>query len=239
MVGFLSTLSLRRATTEEDMIFEEQTISIHALLAESDVSLMLYDTSSLIFLSTLSLRRATRGGDLCYLDNIISIHALLAESDGDNHTVSMPVGHFYPRSPCGERLMGTAPSATLLIFLSTLSLRRATIKKTITFYPPVISIHALLAESDVNGVCLIVHIGGFLSTLSLRRATYQQDERRANQSISIHALLAESDTTYFEISSIDDLISIHALLAESDASSIYLQTRAVLFLSTLSLRRAT
>ena len=35
----------------------------------------------------------------------------------------------------------------------------------------VISIHALLAESDVNGVSLIVHIGGFLSTLSLRRAT--------------------------------------------------------------------
>ena len=33
-------------------------ISIHALLAESDV-----------------------GGDSCYLDNIISIHALLAESD--------------------------------------------------------------------------------------------------------------------------------------------------------------
>ena len=34
-----------------------------------------------------------------------------------------------------------------------------------------ISIHALLAESDVNGVGLIKHIGGFLSTLSLRRAT--------------------------------------------------------------------
>ena len=34
-------------------------ISIHALLAESDLIIMLYNTSSLIFLSTLSLRRAT------------------------------------------------------------------------------------------------------------------------------------------------------------------------------------
>ena len=56
-------------------------ISIHALLAESDVSFMLYDTSSLIFLSTLSLRRATeRVNSNAYIDSI-SIHALLAESD--------------------------------------------------------------------------------------------------------------------------------------------------------------
>ena len=34
-------------------------ISIHALLAESDLTIMLYDSSALIFLSTLSLRRAT------------------------------------------------------------------------------------------------------------------------------------------------------------------------------------
>ena len=33
---FLSTLSLRRATVEEVPTNEEQTISIHALLAESD-----------------------------------------------------------------------------------------------------------------------------------------------------------------------------------------------------------
>ena len=60
-------------------------ISIHALLAESDLTIMLYDASALIFLSTLSLRRAT---------------------------VKIPVNimlrfDFYPRSPCGERLYGT------------------------------------------------------------------------------------------------------------------------------------
>ena len=78
---FLSTLSLRRATSSLDDILAGVNISIHALLAESD-----YDTSSLMkcqikFLSTLSLRRATtwaRGSRVTY---VISIHALLAESD--------------------------------------------------------------------------------------------------------------------------------------------------------------
>ena len=57
------------------------TISIHALLAESDLTIMLYDASALIFLSTLSLRRAT-------------VASLLAVGR---------TGYFYPRSPCGER----------------------------------------------------------------------------------------------------------------------------------------
>ena len=78
---FLSTLSLRRATT----IRKRQTIpiiiSIHALLAESDGLFMLYDTSALLFLSTLSLRRAT----------IVTAGLLMCSL------------YFYPRSPCGER----------------------------------------------------------------------------------------------------------------------------------------
>ena len=57
-------------------------ISIHALLAESDLIIMVFDTSSLIFLSTLSLRRATIHYDNYNLHCVeISIHALLAESD--------------------------------------------------------------------------------------------------------------------------------------------------------------
>ena len=80
-----------------------------------------------------------------------------------------------------------------------------------------ISIHALLAESDDDG-----------------------NEVNQVYKISIHALLAESDeqAKMFKISALS--ISIHALLAESD------RLRAVqnaqinkLFLSTLSLRRAT
>ena len=91
--------------------------------------------------------------------------------------VSVQIGgdvYFYPRSPCGERLKDSASrsgfsnisihallaesdpddwSGALLSssFLSTLSLRRATLHR--RKYRPVrqISIHALLAESDPTG----------------------------------------------------------------------------------------
>ena len=146
----------------------------------------------------------------------ISIHALLAESDP--FTTSM-----------STRLVG---------FLSTLSLRRAT-------YAPLTSeLHCL-----------------FLSTLSLRRATHPGQpvrgmpshfyprspcgERRSVASvafasvlISIHTLLAESDA---EVSTMQGLnvISIHALLAESDSWYLVGVCLLFVFLSTLSLRRAT
>ena len=80
--------------------------------------------------------------------------------------------YFYPRSPCGER-----PSTRNLykcsnVFLSTLSLRRAT-KSRFKDCPRIdISIHALLAESDFNVPFARFAIGIFLSTLSLRRATF-------------------------------------------------------------------
>ena len=56
----------------------------------------------------------------------ISIHALLAESDEQN-----------PKRP-----------PWYMVFLSTLSLRRATHEHLAAFVPHEISIHALLAESD-------------------------------------------------------------------------------------------
>ena len=65
LVIFLSTLSLRRATNINSSVNTADKISIHALLAESDLIIMLYDSSALIFLSTLSLRRAT-GADFGY-----------------------------------------------------------------------------------------------------------------------------------------------------------------------------
>ena len=57
------------------------TISIHALLAESDA------------------RRDSRQQPAG-----ISIHALLAESDYQRLSSDFRGGYFYPRSPCGERL---------------------------------------------------------------------------------------------------------------------------------------
>ena len=171
---FLSTLSLRRATYQDKfsipsdnisihallaesdgtgffVLDERHDISIHALLAESDTPTLESLTPTQTFLSTLSLRRATRPVSALYSVN----------------------RYFYPRSPCGERRHFSSKQRTLPKFLSTLSLRRATVSQhspstvhtkflstlslrraTIFFCSLLllfdISIHALLAESDVS-----------------------------------------------------------------------------------------
>ena len=56
-----------------------------------------------------------------------------------------------------------------------------------------ISIHALLAESDTDGMRVANALKQFQSTLSLRRATQEGTGACALGRISIHALLAESD----------------------------------------------
>ena len=58
---------------------------------------------------------------------------------------------------------------------------------------PLISIHALLAESDYLRLYFKHPNVEFLSTLSLRRATQRQAYNYIAIAISIHALLAESD----------------------------------------------
>ena len=56
------------------------------------------------------------GIDTVHKDHI-SIHALLAESDGDLMALAAQTIHFYPRSPCGERLAGVCrTSATGFYF---------------------------------------------------------------------------------------------------------------------------
>ena len=79
-----------------------------------------------------------------------------------------------------------------------------------------ISIHALLAESDVFKMLLRDSLILFLSTLSLRRATWLRCWQLAARDISIHALLAESDMCH-TVDRVTACISIHALLAESDS----------------------
>ena len=102
---------------------------------------------------------------------IISIHALLAESDLFLRCGPMTRRYFYPRSPCGERQLAARDRLANAVFLSTLSLRRATINRVKRLLPSWISIHALLAESDLFCVTVPEHVIVFLSTLSLRRAT--------------------------------------------------------------------
>ena len=149
-----------------------RSISIHALLAESDFMIVGFNRIKNLFLSTLSLRRATQHEQKrAYVDGYfyprspcgerpvpqqengqaatISIHALLAESDERNHLFSRWICYFYPRSPCGERQAIHTIWECTNKFLSTLSLRRATILGIPNQVGTWISIHALLAESDL------------------------------------------------------------------------------------------
>ena len=148
---------------------------------------------------------------------IISIHALLAESDPEKALQCVETPVFLSTLSLRRATAETAKTSIGDIqFLSTLSLRRATQKRMHQLSPKAISIHALLAESDSQCRTLARGTYGFLSTLSLRRATY-----------------------YMQWDITDTVISIHALLAESDRLMKERTINWHQFLSTLSLRRAT
>ena len=176
-------------------------ISIHALLAESDSKQGRHYIGCKIFLSTLSLRRATKSvtvgtGILQFLSTLslrrattrniilphvllISIHALLAESDipiTDRIVVGFEISIHALLAESDQTALKTGYDP--IIFLSTLSLRRATSATTSKETLQWISIHALLAESD-----------------QIRQTLHRL------QDISIHALLAESDFTSFSLKS--------------------------------------
>ena len=191
------------------------------------------------FLSTLSLRRAT---DEAYFTR-----------------KAKP--YFYPRSPCGERLIRYRIKARYTNFYprSPCGERRYLINTYHRIFG--ISIHALLAESDA-----VTRVASTPTTVisihALLAESDQQDKHHPHHGrISIHALLAESDPAEQHANSQQEKflstlslrratgqgantrqkqqISIHALLAESDVSITITITCTVSFLSTLSLRRAT
>ena len=170
-----------------------------------------------LFLSTLSLRRATpRPSPSCH-----------------------PVWDFYPRSPCGERLVKAHGDGVFTRFLSTLSLRRATrfelhfCFKLKYFYP-----RSPCGERPQNTEHLRRNAKNFYPRSPCGERPCFNRSQNSLFSISIHALLAESDTAqrkkkskrkYFYprspcgerrplVLSVHDFgsISIHALLAESD-----------------------
>ena len=130
--------------------------------------------------------------------------------------------------------------ANAMLFLSTLSLRRATRYWSGVFVVGcAISIHALLAESDTL-LCMSNAVGmAFLSTLSLRRATIHSCSRPSQQSNFYPRSPCGERLHLFASSGVDFAISIHALLAESDADTLTDDVSTGGFLSTLSLRRAT
>ena len=147
------------------------------------------------FQSTLSLRRATVGGCryFCIIKNFNprSPHGERRKCQRSSSLTS----HSFQSTLSSRRATG-APQGTTLggsIFQSTLSLRRATMTTDGNRYDHVISIHALLAESDADIQTMLYGDPIFQSTLSLRRATYSVSICSSRDAISIHALLAESD----------------------------------------------
>ena len=103
-------------------------ISIHALLAESDLIWRYLTPKALKFLSTLSLRRATLD-ELCRM---------------------MGIKHFYPRSPCGERQKNINRGSYHVNFYPRSPCGERHLADLRHWQVGQISIHALLAESDIS-----------------------------------------------------------------------------------------
>ena len=146
------------------------------------------------FLSTLSLRRAT--GKSTTLTRIawISIHALLAESDTLARRFIGCGNNFYPRSPCGERLSALWMALSRLLFLSTLSLRRATVttlggSAVVRYFYP----RSPCGERQKFGSAWLAPGAYFYPRSPCGERRQVKQTCRAETSISIHALLAESD----------------------------------------------
>ena len=239
-IVFLSTLSLRRATVQ---CFQ---------------SLPCF----WVFLSTLSLRRATRMAMMDYSWTKISIHALLAESDVLKASQTWRKRNFYPRSPCGERRSSVQFGVSVSLFLSTLSLRRATDAQRGNSVPRPISIHALLAESDMHARNLRSLLLTFLSTLSLRRATLiiqKNTSKRRTQFLSTLSLRRATSgllpcrpsASYFyprspcgerlvyAVYHLNTHVFLSTLSLRRATNLLLKRCRTMRFLSTLSLRRAT
>ena len=106
--------------------------------------------------------------------------------------------------------------ANPVLFLSTLSLRRATKPAFAGYLRSSISIHALLAESDTIMDNIIFVPGKFLSTLSLRRATINKNLASSVKDLFLSTLSLRRATTGLGVGLYLVTISIHALLAESD-----------------------
>ena len=137
---FLSTLSLRRATVAPPLQFNDtskflSTLSLRrATLTQTDLA-----NRSELFLSTLSLRRATSYHRLIHHQSEF-LSTLSLRRATRKLPIRLPTAlHFYPRSPCGER-------------------RR---RGVLCYLDNIISIHALLAESDLLLVEILVKSQNF------------------------------------------------------------------------------
>ena len=168
---FQSTLSLRRATCSELMIlrpsndFNPRSPCGERQGGREGIAM------DLEFQSTLSLRRAT-----------LSSISLASPDLTFQSTLSLRRATSAYGQPQGHRQ-----------FQSTLSLRRATLQFQAKQRSDRISIHALLAESDVRNLVTVAILDNFNPRSPCGERPRCRTARYGQHGISIHALLAESD----------------------------------------------
>ena len=194
---FLSTLSLRRATNTTKLEYNPIEFLSTLSLRRATAACIYFTSFSLNFYPRSPCGERLDSG----IALIPHQHFYPRSPCGERLYVSYNqynnTNHFYPRSPCGERpgSVNINPPSLIIsihallaesdlfrqnyecfqwIFLSTLSLRRATMFVNLRVVDGSISIHALLAESDMLSMGAILTWKAFLSTLSLRRATTWQ-----------------------------------------------------------------
>ena len=192
-------------------------ISIHALLAESDCTTRIYSFAISLFLSTLSLRRATpkimiNGEANKFLSTLSLRRATTQKAEKPDSKA-----HFYPRSPCGER----PKPCTRLSGRDT------------------ISIHALLAESDSQTYFPLPKPSNFYPRSPCGERRCCPSCRPSRRKHFYPRSPCGERLAPCRHHSPHRTISIHALLAESDSKSLLNSAGGHVFLSTLSLRRAT
>ena len=148
--------------------------------------------------------------------------------------------YFYPRSPCGERPRIFGNITTCLIFLSTLSLRRATLytdsvpPASRNFYPRSPCGERLWHMWIANN-----QMPYFYPRSPCGERRHMVKCTSGQLEISIHALLAESDLGGMSERLIGSVFLSTLSLRRATAAPVCAGLQNRQFLSTLSLRRAT
>ena len=192
--------------------------------------------------------------------HVVSIHALLAECDlwtfpswrkKSRFNPRTPCGvrrgkpvsghvvpGFNPRTPCGVRPMPSITWRVGKMFQSTHSLRSATVPRAPENVISRVSIHALLAECDIQNKKLVDNLASFNPRTPCGvRLTAASGFSPCPPFQSTHSLRSATPVAYTQVPRTG--VSIHALLAECDSQVATAFISYLPFQSTHSLRSAT
>ncbi len=147
--SFLSTHPSRSATETDRIESILSNVSIHAPLAECDDADGTTTNDDVVSIHA-PLAECDASGYLSPLHGLVSIHAPLAECDKFIAMLFSFSEGFYPRTPRGVRPSVPASALTSMKFLSTHPSRSAT--RSVLWCPLLllVSIHAPLAECDLQ-----------------------------------------------------------------------------------------